>query len=149
MVEPLEDTWNARDLPVLREAARLLEADETLSGVPLHEIATALEMDAVVVLRSLRALERSGLVDLRLVMPATHGRVTQISGPARQLVGQWPTEEQALDRIIAALLAIADASEDEDERSKAQRFAAWLRTSASTVGVSVATAAITGQLPGQ
>jgi predicted ArsR family transcriptional regulator len=148
MTERLGDTWDAREYPVLRETARLLEIDDTFAGVRLHDIATATGFEPETVLRSLRILEHAGLVDLHLVMPAIAGRVTQIAPEARQLVGQWPTAETALDRVIAALEAIAENTEDEEERTKAQRFAAWLRSGATTVGLSVASAAITGQLPG-
>lgn len=147
MVEPLDDTWHTRDLPVLREAARQLEEDESFVGVALQSIATGLGMEPMIVLKSLQILEAAGLVELRLVMPAIAGRVTQVSAHARQLVGQWPSEEQALDRIIAALFAIADTTEDPEERTKARRFGEWLKSSATTVGLGVATAAITGQLP--
>lgn len=149
MIEPLEDTWHARDLPVLRETARQFEEDDTFTGVRLQDIASALELDVMVVLKSLQSLEAAGLLDLRLVMPAHAGRVVQISGRARQLVGQWPSEEQALDRIIAALLAIAEDSDEPEQQKQAKGFASWLKTNATTIGVGVATAAITGQLPGQ
>ncbi|MDZ5662361.1 hypothetical protein SFC79_11350 [Nocardioides sp. S-58] len=148
-MDPLEDTWHSRDLPILREAARLLEEDDTFTGVRLRDIAEAVEMEVAVVLKSLRVLEEAGLVELRLMMPAHAGRVTQISSRARQLVGQWPSEEQALERIIAALTAIADATDDPEEKTKAQKVAAWFKSNATTVGVGVATAALTGQLPGQ
>lgn len=149
MTEALEDTWHSRELPVLRETARLLEEREPVIGVRINEVAATLGVEDEVVFRSMRILESAGLVEVAWVMPSTHGRVTQISGQARQMVGQWPTAETALERMVAALEAIADNTDDEDERTKLQKFAAFLRGSATTVGLSVASAAITGQLPGQ
>jgi predicted ArsR family transcriptional regulator len=145
--ELLPDTWNNRDFPVLLEAARHI--DTAHAGVTFISIAETTGLPPEEVLAAARALEADGLVELHLVMPSTHGRVIRISGTARRLVGQWPTPEASLDRIIAALEAIASNTNDEDTRSNARRFADFLRTSATTVGLGVATAAITGQLPGQ
>lgn len=144
----LPDTWNSRDFPVLLEAARRIDA-EIGAGVRFADIAqaTGLSEDDVVI--AARALDDAGLVELRLLMPAKAGRIVRITARARQLVGHWPTEQTALDRIIAALEAIASNTDDEDTRSNARKFADFLRTSANTVGLSVAAAAITGQLPGQ
>jgi hypothetical protein len=148
MTEPTNpDTWSARDLPVLRAAALGVDEDPN-AGIRIHEIAERTGIDVDDVYRATRALDSAGLIDVRWLHPSTHGRIVEISGHARQLVGQWPTEETALERIIAALEAIAANTDDEDERTKAQRFAAWLRSGATTVGLSVASAAITGQIPG-
>ncbi len=70
-----------------------------------------------------------------------------VTQTALYAVGAWPTPETALDRMLAALDKIAQNTDDSGTRTNAQRTAAWLRSSA-TVGLTVASAMITGQLPG-
>jgi hypothetical protein len=142
------DTWSWRDLPVLREAARGVDAEPIL-GIRLGEVAEATGLNNADVYRASKALQAAGLVELReYAGDGSDNSFEGVSGAARVLVGQWPTEETALDRMIAALEEIAANTDDSDTRTNAQKFAAWLRTGATTVGLSVATAAITGRLPG-
>ena len=143
--EPLLDTWHSRDFPVLRECARQLEAAEIGQGVRLQAIVevTALETDAV--MRSLRALEDAGLVEVRWMMPAAAARVVGIDPRARQLVGQWPTEEAALDRIVRALEVIASNAEHPGHEDAATALDAF-RHAGDTLQA-VADAALTGEMP--
>ncbi|CUR59652.1 hypothetical protein NOCA1190018 [metagenome] len=61
----------------------------------------------------------------------------------------WPTAESGLDRMIRALEAIAENTrEDEDTRTRARRLLESLRGAGREVGISVVTAALTGQIPG-
>lgn len=91
-LKQLDDTWNPREYPVLREAARLLEQADLGAGVPFHAIASATGLDLEQVHRAAVALRDDGLVELRLVMPSTRGRVVAISGEGRRLAanGQPP-----------------------------------------------------------
>lgn len=147
MPDPLPDTWHARDLPVLRELVRL--CDETpLEYVTIEEVIEATGLSELEVTRSGVALASDGLIKKLGNMDQVLSDFIEPSAEARRLVGSWPTSESALDRMISALETIAANSDDEEDRTKAQRFAVWLRTGASTVGLSVASAAITGQLPG-
>lgn len=146
---PLPDTWSNRDLPVLRQIVRMVDHDPIVGG-PLGDIATETGLDVDDVYRAAKALEYDGLIRLtEYASPPQFHRADRVTGDARRLAGQWPTPETGLDRIIAALDAIAANTDDEDTRTKARKFADFLRTSAATVGLSVATAVITGQLPGQ
>lgn len=143
--QPLPDTWHSRDLPVLREAARLLEAADLGQGAPSSSICTATGLDDTAVYRALKALEVAGLIDVRWVNPSTHARVIQISANARIIVGQWPTEEAALDRIVRALEAIAGNASDPANQEAAQALDAFQR--AGHAFQSVAEAALTGEMP--
>lgn len=147
MTELLPETWDSRELPVLREAVRLIEADDGFGSARLGDIALAAGLEEGDVIKSLRALESAGLIEARWAMPAQAARVVQISGRARQLVGQWPSEETALDRMLAALEAIASKTDDPEEKTRVRKFAAWLGAGATTVGTQVAAAVITGQIP--
>jgi hypothetical protein len=147
MSEPLTDTWHNRDLPVLREVVRLY--DRGIGRVVrVSAIEAALDLDEDDIQRALNALAMDALIDTEGSMQKKYLTVSRVSGEARRKAGAWPTEQTALDRIIAALEAIAENTDDPEEKSKAQKFAAWLRTGATTVGLSVASAAIGGQIPG-
>lgn len=146
--EPLPDAWVSRDLPVLREAARIVDADANFAGARFHEVAEATGLHVDDVLLAARALESAGLVELRLVMPAKAGRFVRISAEARRDVGLWPSPETGLDRMIAALEAIAENTDDDDTRTRARKILDALTGAGKTIGLSVAAAAITGQIPG-
>ncbi|MDN4175619.1 hypothetical protein QWY28_21840 [Nocardioides sp. SOB77] len=59
------------------------------------------------------------------------------------------TAETALDRMIAALEAIAADTDDEDTRTRARKVIDGLSSAARLICLSVATTMATGQLPGQ
>lgn len=147
MADPLPDTWHSRDLPVLREVVRLCD-ERPMAFIEIAEVMSATGLSEIEVTRAGVALQSAGLVKTLSDMTQVVSDFREPSARARQLAGAWPTPESALNRMIAALETIASNTDDEDDRTKAQRLAAWLRGSASTVGLSVATAAITGQLPG-
>src|SRR4051812_26966289 len=111
-MEHLEPTWPWREYPVLLEAARIIDKDPNFAGARFQQIAEATGLTIDDVLIAARALEADGYVELRLVMPAKAGRIVQISGEARRQVGLWPTPSTALDRMIAALEAIANNTDD-------------------------------------
>jgi hypothetical protein len=143
--EPLDDVWYSRELPVLREAVRGINAG--LNGVPVRTIAEATGLNADDVVLSLHALEAVGLVEMRWVMPAAHGRVWRVSGDAQRATGAWPTPEAALDRMIAALDAIAASTDDEDTRTRVAKIKDALLAGGKQIGLAVATTVITGVVP--
>lgn len=143
----MSDQWNNRDLPVLVASVRGVDVD--FSGIRIHEIASETGLSDETVMLALRALESDGLVEVRWAMPARAARVVRVSGEARRRVGVWPTAETALDRMVAALEAIAQNTDaDEDTRSRARKILEGLSGAGRQIGISVAAAAITGQLPG-
>ncbi len=148
MAEPLANTWDSRDLPVLREAVRL--ADENEHRPPSADTIEAnLEMTPEDVQHALDALASAGLIDTVGSFDRIHMDVIRISGDARRLAGAWPTPEAGLDRMLAALEAIAnDTSTDEDTRHRARRILDALSGAGRHLGIGVATAIITGQIPG-
>lgn len=147
MTSPLDPTWTPRDLPVLREAIRTL--DETNAPASIEGIAEALNMEVPVVLTAARALEGDNLVTLRFDRGrmADMGHIMGASGEARRRVGTWPSPEDALERMIAALEGMAEKGATPDTRSRAAKLRDALLNAGTQVGVGVATAAITGQLP--
>jgi len=144
---PVDPTWTSRDLPVLEAAVRGVDAGRMSGGIRFHEIAaqTGLDVDDVYV--AARALEDAGFIENSYVMPGTHSRVTRVSGHARQVAGSWPNEDLAADRVLEAVqLLMASASSDED-RSRLRKLLDALGGVSRDVLVSVASAAITGQMP--
>lgn len=146
--QPNDDTWNDRDLPVLRCAVDVL--DQPLAvHVGVDKIADTTGLTREDVVRAGRNLTRAGLVTTTGAMGAPVLFFTDFSDEALRLTGRWPTPETALDRMLAALQTIANNNDiDDDTRQQARGFRTWLKTSATTIGLGVATAAITGQLPG-
>jgi hypothetical protein len=63
-------------------------------------------------------------------------------------VGVWPSPESGLDRMIAALEAIANnIKEDEDTRGRARKALDALTGARKHIGLAMATAYATGQIP--
>jgi hypothetical protein len=129
----MEDTWETRDLPVLRAAVELYEQNGG-GGVAPSAIAARLCTDEETVQRSLDALVpyfEGGLRGDDQVVST--GRPTS---EARRAVGAWPSPEAQLERLIAALEAAAnDESRDEEERSRFKQAALWLGGAASQVAI--------------
>lgn len=130
-----EDTWNNRDLPVLKAAVELF--DKT-GHVRADAIERALEFDSETVQRAIRALYTEPYFQ---PSDATSwgGHRILVGDPtsdAYRIAGKWPTPENLLERLVAALEA---ASEDEDvpepERGKAKQAALWLGDTLSKIAV--------------
>jgi N-acetylmuramic acid 6-phosphate (MurNAc-6-P) etherase len=145
VTDPLPDTWHSRDLPVLREVVRGIDQ----GGYPsVQGVADATGLTEAEVDRAAANLRRAGLVRAQFAAGGHVMFFQDFAGQALELVGAWPTPETALDRMLAALEAIAENTEDEAKRSWAQRTLTALRSGSRDVVVGVAAAAITGQLPG-
>lgn len=146
----VEDTWTNRDLPVLEAAVRGVDQHRVAGGgggIPFQEIADQTGLRENDVYASARALEDAGLVELRLVLPATRGRISAVSGQARQIAGSWPTEETYVDRLLAAVEALEANATDEDTRSRLRKLRDGLAAAGRDLLVSVAAATISGQIP--
>ena len=149
----LADTWHSRDLPLLAAIVRQRDAepDGRACAASAGEI---VGMDPADQERAVRALRAGGyVVDLPGPRRMSDGPLTKpldFTADALRAVQMWPTPETALDRMIDALNAIAaNTNEDPGARTNAAKFATWLKTSATTISLGVATAAINGRLPGQ
>jgi hypothetical protein len=132
-----EGTWNQRDLPVLRAVVDIYEeTGHYLTRASAIEAATGLDADTVQ--RALRRLN---------TQPSFFEKVTEVSGGtiimvgpptgnALRVAGAWPSPEQLLDRLIAALDSAANDDEREPaERSKFKQAAAYLGSFASHVAI--------------
>jgi predicted ArsR family transcriptional regulator len=141
----VRDLWTTRDFPILRayveldaEGEDLLNATDHVAeqlGIPLDELE-----------RSLEKLSQAGYIETGATFGGPY--VTAIRERGLREVGAWPTPETALDRMIAALEAIADNTDDEDTRTRARKILDGLGGAGRQIGISVVGAAIGGQIPG-
>lgn len=136
--DPLADTWTNRDLPVLKAIVQIYEeTGRTMIGP--GQIAARAGLDEEATSRALRALYREPYLE-----PAKRSfggdfiAVGPPTGDALRVAGQWPTPENMLARLIAALEAAGNDDEhfEEPERSKFKQAAAWLGSFASGVAMS-------------
>lgn len=120
----MEDTWAARELPVLAATVHLLEESYM---VTVTDIATRTGLDEQAVARALEALDPV-YVDFRKTTTGgdpTFWYVLKATPAARQAVGQWPTAE-TLIAALAAELSTAAADEQDSERKGLLAYAARL-----------------------
>lgn len=143
-----EDTWFARDLPVLDAAVRLFDA-QPFAHPSAEELVGKTSLELAQVLTALRALEQAGLVVVTFAMGGGRSsHIDQISGAARQLVGAWPSPESIAERLVAELEHRAETAASEAERGKWRRLLDSVLGVGRDVVVEVAAAAITRQVPG-
>jgi predicted transcriptional regulator len=130
----VEDTWGARDVPVLKTAVALLEQSYM---VTVSDIAERTGLELAEVARSLEAMDPT-YVDFRKTETGGDPRfwyVYKVTPAARQQVGQWPTAESLVDRLAMAFSEAADRETDPDQQER-------LRMAARLVGGTVRAAAI-------
>lgn len=141
----MDSTWEDRDLPVLDAIVRALD-ENPLTVAQVRDIATATGLDALDVWRACRAMD-GVYIQLREVMaggnPEPH-RILAVSPQARAVVGQWPTPEAYIARLVAALEQRADDATDPEEKSRLRRAAEALGSLGRDVAVGVAAAALGG-----
>ncbi|MCW2792874.1 MAG: hypothetical protein JWO76_1972 [Nocardioides sp.] len=152
MPRSADDSWASQDLPFLVE----LEAQLQLSPrtpISARDVGNALSWTDIDLIRSLHNLRRGGYIrDQGRPRRAGAGPLItplDVTEKALYAVGRWPTPETALNRMITALEAIAENTDDEDTRTRARKVLNGLTGAGRAIGISVAAAAITGQIPGQ
>lgn len=145
MTEPLPDTWHWRELPVLRIVVGLWDTEQM--PLAIGQVKSALPtLEPRDVERALSALLDEGIIEgQRWGDGVVNHRIRPRPG-ARALAGSWPTTATGVERLIAALENIAENTEDEEQRTRLQQFAGFLKSSGQQVGLSLATAVLTGQV---
>jgi len=111
----VDDTWAARDLPVLAATVALLEESYM---VTVTDIAAKTGLDAQTVARALEALDPA-FVDFRKTTTGgdpTFWYVLKVTPAARQAVGQWPTAETLVTALARELSAAASAEADAERK---------------------------------
>ena len=111
----MQDTWAARDLPVLDATVRLLEESYM---VTVSDIAARTNLDQAEVARALEALDPD-YVDFRKTTTGGDPRfwyVLKATPEARRAVGQWPTPDTLIDRLVAELSSAAEQEADPERK---------------------------------
>jgi DNA-binding PadR family transcriptional regulator len=141
------DTWHARELPILRLLVAEFEAGAW--RVEARSIAEKLDFTSDRVELALRYLESDGLVEQppRESRRASGVQIQRVTAAGLRRAGAWPTEQTALDRMLASLEAIAANTEaPDDDRSRARRILSELTGDGRNLGLAVVTAIVTGQV---
>jgi hypothetical protein len=111
----VDDTWAARDLPVLAATVTLLEESYM---VTVSDIAAKTGLDEHAVARALETLDPV-FVDFRKTTTGgdpTFWYVLKATPAARQAVGQWPTAESLVSALASQLSAAARAEQDAERK---------------------------------
>jgi len=145
MTEPPVDTWQ-RDVSVLRA---IVPALDTQSLAMTDAIAEDLGLPERDVKLAMRNLHRGGQVVAHIMHDGGGDWdiwASDVTRDGLERSGAWPTPETAVDRLVAALEQIAQNTDDEEERTRLQQFAAFLKTGGKQVGLSLVTSVLTGQV---
>jgi hypothetical protein len=118
--------------------------------VTVSDVAEKTGLDLAEVARSLDAMDPT-FVDFRKTETGGDPRfwyVNRVTPEARQAVGQWPTAEGLVDRLVKAFSDAADGEEDAERHYQLRQAAGLLGETVRDVAVRVA-ATITGPLAGR
>lgn len=131
----MEDTWASRDLPVLDATVRLMETNNLPA---VRDIAAAAGMDIEATGRALEALEGT-YVDLSKSAGGPESwNVRAVSADARRAVGQWPTAESLITRLVEAFSTAADQEPDPEKKSRLRSIAGMLGGTGRQIAIDVA-----------
>jgi hypothetical protein len=124
----MDDTWKSRDFPVLEAAVRL-HYELWPAAIPTgSDIVEATTLSREDVARSLNAL-KDVYLEVSLTMSGgdpSPWPITKVYPGARTAVGQWPSAESVLNKLIAGLEEAAEGELDPEKRSRLKDTASWL-----------------------
>jgi hypothetical protein len=137
----VEDTWGARDVQVLSAVVSLLEQSYM---VTVSDIAGRTGLEMSVVAQSLDALNPT-YVDFRKTETGgdpTFWYVLKVTPEARRAVGQWPTAEGLVDRLVQAFSDAAEHEDDAEKHYQLRQAAGLLKDGVRDVAVQAAAAIV-------
>jgi hypothetical protein len=140
----LDDVWYSRDLPVLVEVARRVDAGEDVVGHVVVADATGLSPEDVC--RAARSLGRKGLVVYDVDY---EGAVDfrDVTGQAYTLTGLHPSGEDERDALVELLKQAADSEPDPEEKVRLRTAAHALGDVSGKVATGVLTTFINAHIP--
>ncbi|KMO71835.1 hypothetical protein [Mycolicibacterium obuense] len=132
------DFWTQRDYPVLLAVVRLfMHTGDT--SIPVSHVQRLSQLPKPDVQLALQALYSQPYLreDGKQVNAAGEFQyVGAPNGEALRLAGAWPTPENLLERLVAALESAGeDDSREPEERHKLKQAALWLRGAFSQVAL--------------
>jgi hypothetical protein len=131
----VEDTWSSRDLPVLEAVVSMLD-EPGHYFVAVHEIAERTGLDKMEVARALDALDGPYIADYQRLMSGgnpTNWHIGSVNEAARRAVGQWPTPESLVDRLVQGLNQAAEHDTDPARKRRLREAATVLGETARGV----------------
>ena len=142
----MESTLEPRDLRVLDAVVRYFDEHPQGQGVMLtcEQVADLTGRDPVDVYRALKVLEPAYV---RLVEGWDRGpggcSIRGVTDQARRAVGQWPSPEVWVERLVQALREAAEREPDPERRGRLRAMAEGLGGFARDVAVGVLSGGIT------
>ena len=139
----MESTWEQRDLPVLDAIVNYF--DEEDSAV-IPDAATFTEitgMDPGQVGRAVRALSPRFIKTAPGLGGLTEVGIMGVTDEARRAVGQWPSAEVWVDRLVEALREAAEREPDPEKKGRLRAMAEGLGGFARDVAVGILSGGIT------
>ncbi len=117
-----------------------------LQKIPDIAVEVGLTPDQVI--SSVRALEADGLLEVTWHMGGNYGRISNASGEARRRIGQWPSAENFVDRLVTTLDERIEQAPEGDERSRLQKMRAGFAGASRDLAVDITGTAISRWLGG-
>ena len=144
---PLDDVWFARDLPVLRTVARLVDGPAHGGAPYLGQVVPASGLPKPDVVAAARALAGAGYVEVLTNVAGDIVRFTGISPEARRLAGLWPTPQGEWERLREQLAARAEQAPTDVERTRWRALADAATALGEDDGALLMAALIGGYVP--
>src|SRR5687768_4558085 len=139
----MESTWEQRDLPVLDAVVRYYDEHDGPEIPDVETFAKLTRMDPGQVGRAVRALSPRFIKTGPALGGLTEVPIMGVTDEARQAVGQWPSAEVWVDRLVQALREAAEREPDPERRGRLRAMAEGLGGFARDVAVGVLSGGIT------
>ena len=134
----LRETWTTRELPILRAALSRIDGGDEYAD--LDELRVELGLTAGEVFAAVGALANASPpyldVELRNGVRSP-GRIDSVDERARRELGTWPTAENVVAELAAALRVAADEAYEPEEKGRLGAAADALTGFARDVAVAV------------
>lgn len=129
--------WAHRDLPVLIATVELTD-EMVLQGMcpAARDIAERSGLGIETVIASLNALDQGAFLEVSRASDFAWD-VTAVTGAARREIGQWPSPESIVDRLIAGVQQAAERETEAERKSWLRTLAGQLSGSARAILVNV------------
>jgi hypothetical protein len=139
----MESTWERRDLPVLDAVVRHFDEHSEVTRLTLPEVAQLAGRDVMDVYRALKELSPTYITLRDLWRSQPDALVWGVTDEARRAVGQWPSPEVWVDRLVQALREAAEREPDPEKKGRLRAMAEGLGGFARDVAVGVLSGGIT------
>ena len=139
----MESTWEWRELPILGEALRRVDAGET--SIPVGEIRDAVGLTQEQAWAGVRALADAEYIEVRWGATATASvpaMIEMVKERARRELGSWPSAETILQSLVDALGEAAERESEPEEKGRLREAAEVIGGAAKDLAVAVIAAKI-------